>query len=197
MDPDQAGFHGHFPFAPCCPALIMGPVIEAASCFRLSTGETLLEASRERIVALVFLRHFGCTFTRAILRKLQDLQADCAEHGARLVLVHMLQSGDEQAYLRSGDVARIADPHCELYKAFGLGKGGFRELLGPIVWVRGFLSVFSGCGIGHLAGDGRQMPGTFLFRDGEIIAARPARNASELPDIEGIFGELPVAASKV
>jgi hypothetical protein len=165
-------------------------VTEAASRFRLSTGETLLEASREQIVALVFLRHFGCTFTRAILRKLEDLQADCAAHGARLVLVHMLQSGDEGAYLRSDDVARVADPECDLYKAFGLGKGGVRELLGPIVWVRGFLSVFSGCGIGHLAGDGRQMPGTFLFRDGEIIAARPARNASELPDIEGIFHEV-------
>ncbi len=110
---------------------------------------------------------------------------------ARLVLVHMLQSGDEQPYVKSDDVARIADPDCELYKAFGLGKGGIRELLGPIVWVRGFLSVFRGCGIGHLAGDGRQMPGTFLVRNGEIIAARPAKSASELPDINGIFQEAP------
>ena len=166
---------------------------EAASRFRLSTGESLLEASQERIVALVFLRHFGCTFTRAILRKLQDLQADCTEHDARLVLVHMLQSGDENSYLPSDDVARIADPECELYKAFGLGKGGIRELLGPIVWVRGFRAFFSGCGVGRIAGDGRQMPGTFLFHKGEIIAARPAKNASELPDIEGIFQDLPSA----
>lgn len=166
-------------------------MIEAASRFPLASGETLLEASQGRIVALVFLRHFGCTFTRRILKHLQELQAECAEHDARLVLVHMLQSGDEQSYLRSDDIDRIADPDCELYKAFGLGKGGVRELLGPIVWVRGFLSVFSGCGVGHLAGDGRQMPGTFLLRDGEIIAARPAKNASELPDIDGIFQDLP------
>ncbi len=172
-------------------------MIDAASRFLLASGESLLDASKDRIVALVFLRHFGCTFTRRILRKLQDLQAQCAEHDDRLVLVHMLHRGDEQTYLRSDDIDRIADPECELYKAFGLGKGGVRELLGPIVWVRGFLSVFSGCGVGHLAGDGRQMPGTFLFRDGEIIAARPARNASELPDIDGIFHDLPAAGAKV
>jgi hypothetical protein len=165
-------------------------VIDAASRFRLASGETLLEASRGRIVALVFLRHFGCTFTRRILRHLQELQAECARHDARLVLVHMLRSGDEHAYLPSDDIDRIADPECALYRAFGLGKGGFRELFGPVVWVRGFLTFFSGCGVGHLAGDGRQMPGTFLLRDGEIIAARPARNASELPDIDGIFREL-------
>ena len=170
-------------------------MIEATSRFYLATGESLLDASRDRIVALVFLRHFGCTFTRKILRQLRELQAECAEHGARLVLVHMLQGGDEKSYLRSDDVDRIADPDCELYKAFGLGKGGFRELLGPVVWVRGLLSVFSGCGVGHLAGDGRQMPGTFLLRNGEIIAARPARNASELPDIDGIFQDLPASAT--
>ena len=164
---------------------------EAATRFRLATGETLLEASQDRIVALVFLRHFGCTFTRAILRKLQDLQADCAEHDARLVLVHMLQSGKEGSYLPTDGVDRIADPDCELYKAFGLGKGGFRELLGPIVWARGFRAFFSGCGVGRIAGDGRQMHGTFLVHKGEIIAARPAKNASELPDIEGIFQDLP------
>ena len=172
-------------------------MIAAASQFRLASGETLLEASCGQVVALVFLRHFGCTFTRNILRHLRELQEACDTHGARLVLVHMLKSGDEQGYLPSETVGRISDPDCELYKAFGLGKGGVRELLGPIVWVKGFLSFFSGCGVGHLAGDGRQMPGTFLVHDGEIIAARPARTAADLPDIDGIFHDLPEAGSQV
>jgi hypothetical protein len=139
-------------------------------------------------LVLVFLRHFGCTFTRQLLRGLEDLEAETKRHGARLVLVHMLQRGRETEYLgHQSGVARIADPMCELYRAFGLGKGGFFELLGPIVWIRGFVAFFRGCGVGHLAGDGLQMPGAFLFRDGRVTAAQPARNASELPNLKALF----------
>lgn len=161
---------------------------EASNEYSLSSGESLAEASRDQTLVLVFLRHFGCTFTRQILRGLQSLQAEANQHGSRLVLVHMLQSGRETTYLgeRSG-VARIADPRCELYRAFGLGKGGFLELFGPRVWWRGAIAVFKGCGVGHLAGDGLQMPGAFLFRNGRIVAEQPAHSAADLPDIGQLF----------
>lgn len=172
-------------------------VEEAAETYRLSSGETLREAAEERTLVLVFLRHFGCTFTRKILRGLESIKAEADGRGARLVLVHMLQRGQETAYLgeRSG-VARIADPRCELYRAFGLGKGGFLELFGPRVWWRGAVSVIQGCGMGHLAGDGLQMPGAFLFRGGRVLVAQPARSASDLPDLPGLFAELPPEAER-
>lgn len=168
---------------------------EACKAYSLSSGETLEEASSQQTLALVFLRHFGCTFTRQILRHLQDLQQEADRHNARLVLVHMLQKGRETHYLgqRSG-VARIADPMCELYRAFGLGKGGFFELFGPRVWLRGAVSVFKGCGVGHLAGDGLQMPGAFLLRDSAVISRQPARTASDLPDLPRLFEGLQPAA---
>ncbi|NNC89712.1 MAG: hypothetical protein HKN82_14750 [Akkermansiaceae bacterium] len=163
-------------------------VEEAAAAYKLSSGETLLEASHEKPLALVFLRHFGCTFTRQILRHLQELEADARERDARLVLVHMLERGEGGKYIHSdGAVARIADPRCELYRAFGLGKGGFWELFGPRVWLKGATAFFSGCGIGHLAGDGLQMPGAFLFHEGRIISAQPARTAADLPDVGKLF----------
>jgi hypothetical protein len=170
-------------------------IAEACQSYSLSSGETLAEASSQQTLALVFLRHFGCTFTRQILRHLQDLQKEADRHDARLVLVHMLQKGRETHYLgqRSG-VARIADPMCELYRAFGLGKGGFLELFGPRVWLRGAVSVFKGCGVGHLAGDGLQMPGAFLLRDSAVISRQPARTASDLPDLPRLFeGMQPVS----
>lgn len=171
-------------------------VSEACEAYHLSSGESLAEASAGKTVALVFLRHFGCTFTRQILRQLQNLQKEADRHQARLVLVHMLQKGRETQYLgeRSG-VARIADPLCELYRAFGLGKGGFFELFGPRVWLRGALALFKGCGVGHLAGDGLQMPGAFLVRDSAVIARQPARTASDLPDLPRLFEGLPAPAS--
>lgn len=169
---------------------------EAAKSYQLSSGETLAEASTDQAVTLVFLRHFGCTFTRQILHNLQDLKAQAESNGSQLVLVHMLQHGDEQDYLSataSSSIARIADPNCELYRAFGLGKGGFFELFGPRVWLQGAFSLFKGCGAGHLAGDGLQMPGAFLYQDGKILSAQPARSASDLPNFSELFRIEPVA----
>jgi hypothetical protein len=161
---------------------------ETASRFYLSTGENLLEASGNQPLALVFLRHFGCTFTRQILRGLEELKRAADARGARLVLVHMLRDGAELRYLPATDnVARLADPRCELYRAFGLGKGGILELFGPKVWWLGFLAIYKGCGVGHLAGDGRQMPGAFLFHRGQVVAAQRARSASDLPDLPALI----------
>ncbi len=165
-------------------------VASAAHNSILTNGETLLKASESRTLALVFLRHFGCTFTRQILIGLEDIKTAAEARGAELVLVHMLKNGNELRYLGgNGDVWRIADPKCELYRAFGLGRGGFLELFGPRVWWLGAVSIFKGCGVGHLAGDGLQMPGTFLFRDGCIISAQRAESASDLPDIPALFNE--------
>lgn len=164
---------------------------EAAEVYSLSNGETLAEASAKRPLVLVFLRHFGCTFTRQILRGLQDLEQQAKKQNASLVLIHMLQSGEEIDYLgQNSNIPRIADPRCELYRSFGLGKGGLFELFGPQVWWRGMISVFKGCGVGHLAGDGLQMPGAFIFHDGKIVSSQPARTAADLPDLTSLFSHV-------
>ena len=159
----------------------------AMKSFKLHSGESLREASEKETLAIVFLRHFGCTFTRQLLRKLETMQKNADSQGARLILVHMLQEGEETQYVGSGRVSRISDPWCDLYRAFGLGKGTFIELFGPRVWYRGFVAVFKGCGVGHLAGDGLQMPGAFLVKDGKIIKGQKAASAADLPDVEGLF----------
>lgn len=174
------------------PATAPPDLPQAAVDFSLSTGETLAEASESKTLVLVFLRHFGCTFTRQILRGLETLQESADTHGARLVIVHMLKSGDEIRYLgEHDDVARIADPNCHLYRAFGLGNGGLLELFGPRVWWQGAVSIFKGCGAGYLAGNALQMPGAFLFHHRQITAAQRAKSAAELPDLAGLFGDPP------
>lgn len=160
----------------------------AATHFMLSTGVSLAQASEQSPVALVFLRHFGCTFTRQILRGLDQLKQDAESNGAKLVLVHMLKQGKETRYLRdSNEVPCIADPDCELYRAFGLGNGGLLELFGPRVWWLGMISIFKGCGVGHIAGNGLQMPGAFVFHEGKIIAAQRASTAADLPNLPRLF----------
>lgn len=180
----------------CCAKRRMsdGPIapdaLVVAGEFQLSDGTNLLKASQDKPIALVFLRHFGCTFTRQILRGLQELENDAQARDARLVLVHMLQKGEEKRYLGDDStVSSIADPKCRLYRAFGLGKGGLLELFGPKVWWLGMKAIFKGCGVGRLAGNGLQMPGAFLFHRGEIIAAQRAETAADLPDLPRLFGD--------
>lgn len=164
------------------------PLAEAAAKFQLNDGTPLIKASEQQPLVLVFLRHFGCTFTRQLLRGLEQLKQDADAHGARLVLVHMLKQGEESRYLGAGqEVASIADPQCELYRAFGLGNGGALELFGPRVWWLGLRALFQGCGAGRLAGNGLQMPGAFIFHRGEIIASQRARTAADLPDLPRLF----------
>ncbi|MFT6575589.1 MAG: hypothetical protein ACJA16_003793 [Akkermansiaceae bacterium] len=161
---------------------------KAAERFRLTSGETLKEASQKDLLAIVFLRHFGCTFTRQLLRNLREMHERAEAEGARLVLVHMLQQGEEDEFVDPNGVVRIADPRCDLYRAFGLGKGGFLELFGPKVWYRGAVAFFRGCGAGMLKGDGLQMPGAFLLKDGKIWQEQKAHSASDLPNVEALFG---------
>lgn len=169
---------------------------EAANHYKLSSGETLAEASQRQPLALVFLRHFGCTFTKQLLQHLQQIKADTDSRGGRLVLVHMMERGQGRTYLRDHDnVARIADPHCELYRAFGLGKGGFWELLGPKVWLHAFINLFHGCAQTQIIGDGLQMPGTFLFQDGEVVSAQPAKSAADLPNVQKLFATTEMAGA--
>ena len=164
---------------------------KAAGTFTLSTGETLAKASENRVLALVFLRHFGCTFTRQILRGLEEIHERAKSNDAELVLVHMLKSGTEVRYLADhSDIPRIADPRCDLYRAFGLAKGSLAELASPHVLWLALMSIFKGCGVGHLAGDGRQMPGAFLFHQGRIVASQRAKSASDLPDLPDLFKAL-------
>lgn len=103
------------------------------------------------------------------------------------MLVHLTEeefAREQFAGYKLDDVSRIADPECELYTAFGLGKGGAAALFGPKVWLRGLQTcVISGHGMGKPRGDVRQMPGVFLVQDGQILKAFRAKNIGERVDL--------------
>ena len=82
------------------------------------------------------------------------------------------------------DVARISDPSCELYRAFGLGRGSVGQVAGPAVLVRGLTALFGGHGLGMPVGDPLQMPGVFLLRDGEIVREHRHDTVADVPDYE-------------
>ncbi|CAE7200853.1 unnamed protein product [Symbiodinium necroappetens] len=158
---------------------------EAMARFEASSGRSVAEESREGGLLVVFLRHAGCTFCREAMGDLRDQRETLRASGVRIVLVHMSRDGSIErlaAKYGLGDVLFVCDPDRELYRAFELRRGTLGQLFGVRVVWRAVLATLRGHGIGKLAGDGFQMPGAFLVRDGEIVRAYRHETAGDRPD---------------
>lgn len=165
---------------------------EALAETRVHTGETLAGLSRATDVLVVFLRHGGCTFCREALSDIARRRAAIERSGVRIVLAHMMSDAEAAGLFGRyglGDIARVSDPDRELYRAFGLKRGRLSQLLGWKVWWRGFVAgILHRHGARRLKGDGRQMPGAFLLRDGAIARRFRHDSAADRPDYEALAG---------
>ena len=164
------------------------PLKELISEVRFSNGQTLQELSSNQDLLIVFLRHIGCTFCREALDDLQRKSPSLHEKGLSLALVHMSppdKFSEFVAQYSMQDTPAYSDPSQELYRAFELNRGSLWQLFGPKVWLGGLRAI--GHGVGKLAGDGFQMPGAFVVRNGQIVRAFRHRSAADRPD----YCELP------
>ena len=140
-----------------------------------------------RGVLVVLLRHTGCTFCRAMLDDLRARRASLERLGVSVVLVHQsdpAMAGRLFERYGLGDVPQVSDPGRRLYRAIGLGRGTFGQLFGLKSWTRGLAAVLKGHGIGKLEGDGFQMPGAVLVRDGVVVRREAPRLASDRLDFD-------------
>lgn len=161
------------------------PLLQALARARTQHDLTLLELSHDRELLVVFLRHAGCTFCREAVADLAAQRGQIEAAGTTPVLVHLGREQDAAAWLAGSgleDLPRISDPSRELYASFELERGGFLQLFGPKVWWRGLRAAMAGHGVGKLQGDGLQMPGAFLVRDGKIRLAYRHKSAADRPD---------------
>ena len=149
-------------------------------------GHALLEASMQRPLLFVFLRHFGCTFCREALVDLGCARRDIEAVGTRLVLVHMSPEHEARRFVAGqglDGVMLVSDPARTLYDTFALGRGTLGQLLGWAVVKRGVKAgLIDGHGIGRPRGDAFQMPGVFLVWRGRIVKAFVHATAADRPD---------------
>jgi len=157
-------------------------------------GQSLLELSQQAPVLVVFLRHLGCTFCREAVADIAKQREQIEADGTRICFVYMPQldkdgnqkpEAAERFFSKYGtsDLPRIADPEQNLYKAFKLRRGSIWELFGLKVWWRGFIATVFGLHmVGKLVGDGFQMPGVFLLKNGTIQRAFRHKTAADRPD---------------
>ncbi|MEK0449861.1 MAG: hypothetical protein RL088_2129 [Verrucomicrobiota bacterium] len=152
---------------------------------RASDGTSLAELSRKQPVLAVFLRHSGCTFCREALSDIAARRSEIEATGAKIALVHMGTSESFAAFAGGhglGDLPAVSDPARRLYRGIGLRRGRLSQLLGWGVWWRGAQAFFSGHRVGKLQGDGTQMPGVFLIRDGRVVRRFLHATAADRPD---------------
>jgi hypothetical protein len=153
-------------------------------------GPTLGELSRRGPLMLVFLRHFGCTFCREAMSDIREQRREIEASPANIALVHSATEAEAGPYLEKfglADLHRHADPERRLYAAFGLQRGNLAQLFGVKCIMRGFAAgVLEGHGVGPLTGDGFQMPGVFVVRDGAIVREFRHRSAADRPDYSAV-----------
>ncbi|MEM9588373.1 MAG: peroxiredoxin-like family protein [Planctomycetota bacterium] len=163
-------------------------VQEANQTFRSQHGKTLAELSEGRLCLVLFLRHSGCTFCREALADMSKARAELAQEGVMPVLVHMGQNDDQaQQFFDSydlGDLDRISDPDCQLYRAYDLQRGTFWQVMGPAVWWPGAKAFFGGHFVGKLVGDGFQMAGMFTVRDGRVVREHRHETSADRPAVD-------------
>lgn len=161
---------------------------------RLNTGHRLDDLADLQPQLVVFLRHAGCTFCRESLADIAKQRSSIESRGCGIVLVHMGENDRDAAFFEKHDLAdvpRLADPDCRLYRQFGLDMGGFAELLGPTVWLRGFMAcLVRGHGVGRLRGNGFQMPGVYLYHCGQILGGFQHSRVSDRPDYAELTSRL-------
>jgi peroxiredoxin len=82
----------------------------------------------------------------------------------------------------------ICDPQKELYRQFGLGRGGVSSLASPVVLLRGMRAMARGYTPGIPREDVMQMPGVFLIdKDGEIRYSYYSKDASDHPPVDSLL----------
>lgn len=147
-------------------------------------GQTLDELADVQPQLVVFLRHAGCTFCREALTDISHQRKQIESAGCGIVLVHLGEGDSDEffAQYNMADVPRINDPSLRLYRQFGLDLGGFGQLFGLQVWIRGLIAgLLYGHGRGPIQGNSFQMPGVYLYHCGRIVSGFRHERASDRP----------------
>jgi hypothetical protein len=109
------------------------------------------------------------------------------------VRVAAIGLGDERATAEFSTQQRspfpvLADPAKVTYKAFGLEKGRWREVIGPQVWVPGARAVLRGRLIGKPKQNPLQLGGVAIVqKGGEIVFMHRSADSSDNPPLDKLL----------
>jgi hypothetical protein len=114
------------------------------------------------------------------------------KEGIKIVLVHMSDYKTATGYFKKfniQDLEQVSDENCKYYAAFGLLKGSFSQLFGLKTLIRGVEIAATKQMLPGLIriGDGLQMPGIFLLKDGAIIDSFIHTSVADKPNYDSFI----------
>lgn len=151
----------------------------------------LRELYRERPLALLFVRHFGCTFCREQVAQFRD------RPDLNLAFVTMGDPASAEAFRRKMRSPHrfVCDPERELYRQFDLRRGRMWQMVNPNVVARGMQATLAGHGMARPIGDPLQLGGTFVVdRGGRVAWEHRNRDAADHPSLGALERALASAA---
>jgi hypothetical protein len=159
-----------------------------------TSGRNLLSLVDEKPMLLVFLRHFGCGFTRETLHDVSKAKAALDMRGVRPVFVHMTTPERAERFFRRfglQGVLHVSDPETRLYQApeFHLLKASaLQHFFGARAYIKTAKRVLFRYGVGRPVNeDPEQLPGVFFLKNRMIHRAFRHKALGDRPDY-GIFG---------
>ena len=102
------------------------------------------------------------------------------------MLVHQGTVEEGEGLLRKlwPEAAAISDPERTLFRAFGLGRGSWKALIGPANWGAGLRALFKGHFVGKPVGDPLVMPGLFLVEGDRVHWSHAFDYAGDHPPMD-------------
>ncbi len=163
---------------------------EALRSAKTQRGESLFDLSRQQDLLIVCLRHAGCTYCREALDDLSKQWTTIQAAQVRPIVVQMGTVEQGESLVRKyglDEIDHVSDPERRVYRGLKLRLGTLSQLFG----VRNFWRALVGgtvfrFGFGRFVGNGLQMPGAFLVRDGRIVQAFRHESPSDRPDYAGM-----------
>lgn len=121
------------------------------------------------------------------MKDLRRIAAETPDY-PRVLLFFQGTIDDGAAFFRRlwPEARAVSDLPQTFYNAFGIRRGGMKEMFGPEVWACGVRAATKGSFIGRPVGDPWMMPGLFLVQDGQIVWQHDFRHAGDHPDWQAI-----------
>lgn len=111
-----------------------------------------------------------------------------------ILFVHQGNVKEGEAFFQRfwPEARAVSDNSKTLFTAFGLVRGGVKELFGPKAFLSGIRATLNGSYGGKPTGDVRLMPGAFLVQSEQIVWEHNYRHIGDHPN----FAQLPALIEK-
>jgi len=126
---------------------------------------------------------------------IRDLKVIAEKHPKypRLLFFYQGSVDEGDAFFNKlwAEARAASDEKKVFYNAFGIRRGGMKEMFGAEVWACGVRATLKGNMVGKATGDPWVMPGMFLVRGNHMLWQHDFRHAGDHPNFLAVLDQLP------